>query len=187
MTKFSTTLHMDPGVAEDQVDEIGKAVLIEQARARKLTITGPVERTYDEFVVGVQIVSEGQSVIKHVPIGSPLAEGRTDPDARMVTWQADSQPITPDPAPVVVGVPLEGVHPARTAVATLPDAVVAAGGMIAFRHGLDSDAVTISVFDAQGATVAYEFAIDINRNEQQVLLLPGSAQIQAVIDVEETK
>lgn len=185
MTKFSTTLHLPPDQPEEEIDQIGRAVLVEQARLKKRTITGPVERIYDEFVVGVSVVIDGQATIKHVPVGSTLAGARTDPDARMVTWQADAEPITADPAPVVVALPPDGVTPARTAVAPLPAAITAAGGMVSFRHNLGSDDVTITVYDAQGSEMLPEFAIGISQNEQQVQLLAGSAQIHATIDPEE--
>lgn len=182
MTMFRTTLHLPAGVAEDQVDKIGRAVLVEQARLRKQTITGPVERIYDEFVVGVPVEIEGQVTIQHVPILSTAAAGRTDPDARLVTWQAETTPITADPAVVI-----HGVARGNLSSGEVPAEVTAAGGMITFFHGLAHDDVTITALDAQGNSVYYEFAIEISSNEQQILVGPGATQVQATVNVEDNR
>lgn len=184
MPKFLTTIHLAPDVAEIEIDKIGKAVLIEQARAQHLTITGEVERIYDEFVVGVMATSvEGGTALVHVPMSSPLAEGRTEPDARMVSWQADSAPVEHEPVePIVAEVHGEG----KFASATLPAEVTESGGMIRLRHGLNSSDVSIAAYDARGNKIAYEFAVEIDADEQQILLIPGAVKIQIVLDTEET-
>lgn len=184
MPKFKTSLHLKPDVAEARIDVIGRAVLIEQARLAKLTVTGEVERIYDELVVGVAVPGpDGTPAINHVPIGSPLAGGRTVPDARVVEWQADVEPITADPAPSVIGqIGADGISRAL-----VPGAVVEQGGMVAFKHNLGSNDVLVTAYAADGTPATYEFAIEISPNEQQVLLLAGASHIQAVIDDEDTE
>lgn len=178
MPKFTTSLHLPPDIPEDQIDDIGRAVLIEQARKQGSTITGPATRVSDQFVVGVTTPDQdGKMVVTHVPMDSPLAGGRTDPDARSVTWSADSTPRGTDPAPVI-----EGQVEGQRSSAHLPEAVTEHGGMVAFRHNLGSDAVVVSVFDVIGKSLGYEFAIEISNNEEQVLVPRGAHTIRATID-----
>lgn len=179
MSKFSIQQFLLPDVADSDVDQIGRSVIIEQARANGLRVTGEVERTYDAFVVGVtSLDADGNTALTHVPIDSPLAEGRTTPDARLVMWQADTEPITADPAPRVDGqIGDDGVS--RT---LLPREVVEHGGMVAFHHGLATDDVLISAFAADGTPVGYELAIEISTGEHQVLLPTGVSHLQATAD-----
>lgn len=183
MNKFSTSLHLAPNVAEVEIDKIGKAVLIEQARAKGLSITSDAERIYDEFVVGVMATSvDGGTTLTHVPMSSPLAEGRTEPDARMVSWQADAKPFEQEPADAIVA----EIHgEGKFSRAHLPTEVTESGGMIRLRHGLNSPDVEISAYDAVGNKIAYEFAAEIDANEQQILLLPGAVKIETVLDTDE--
>lgn len=183
MSKFTISQHLPPDVAEEQVDEIGKAVLTEQARSRRLKVTGEVQRIKDEFVVGVPLPDNaGQPALTWVPLGSPLAKGRTDADARSVTWTAEVVPITADPAVSVIGEVTDGVSSAH-----LPHAVTAAGGMVAFRHNLHGD-VTVHTYDVAGERIiGYELAVQVSPDEQQVMLLPGAVRIEAVLDVEDSE
>lgn len=181
MPNFSTSLHLPSDIAEERVDEIGRAVLIEQARKEGLSITGEVTRVLDQFVVGVMAPDHtGQMVVTHVPIDSPLAGGRTDPDARSVTWAADASEVTTDPALVIVGT-VDG----SVSRAVLPPSISEHGGMVAFRHNLDSDDVLVLVLDASGDRMGYEFAVEIDNNEQQVLVPRGAHTIQASSNDEE--
>lgn len=180
VTKYATSLHLAPDVAEDEVDKIGRAVLIDQARKEGLTITGPVERTYDAFVVGVQASTrDGKMALAHVPVDSPLAEGRTDADARMVSWQADAEPFqTEADAPVVSGETYDG----KFARAVLPAAVTESGGMIHFQHSLSSGDVEVTAYDAAGNKIGYEYAVEIAPGEHQVQLAPGAARLEAIAE-----
>lgn len=182
VSKFETTLQLPPDVEDDQVDEIGRAVLIEQARARKLTVIGGVTRTADNLVVGVYQADEaGHTVLTHVPIGSPLAEGKTEVEARVVTWETDVQPIEPDPAAKIAGEPIDGMF----SRGRIPAEVTESGGMVSFRHGLDSDDVVIALYDVAGTPLGYEFAVEIDSNEQQVLVPRGASKIEARVDSNE--
>jgi hypothetical protein len=181
VSRLSISQYLPLDVAEDDVDTIGRSVLNEHARGRGLRITGDVERVYDAFVVGVRVPDADDNMsVKHVPIDSPLAEGRS-PDARMVTWEVETEPTTADPAPRLTGtIGNDGITRA-----VLPAEIVEHGGMVAFVHNLGSDDVLITAYAADGSTVGYEYAIEISGNEHQVLLPPGVSHLQAVIDTEE--
>lgn len=184
MNKFSTSLHLPPDVAEVEIDKIGKAVLIEQARAKGLSVASDVERIYDEFVVGVMTTSVdgGGTALTHVPMSSPLAAGRTDPEARMVSWQADVKPFEQEPAEAIVA----EIHgEGKFSRALMPTEVTESGGMIRLQHGLNSPDVEIAAYDAIGNKIPYEFAVEIDANEQQILLLPGVVKIETVLDTDE--
>lgn len=181
MSKISISQYLPLGVVEDDVDKIGRAVMNEHARGRRLRVTGDVERVYDVFVVGVRVPdADGNMALTHVPVDSPQAEGRTS-DARKVTWQADAEAITPDPAPRILGEPgAQGVvH------ALLPREVVEQGGMITFLHGLKSSDVLITARAADGSKAGYELAVEITTGEHQIQLPPGVSHLQAEIDTED--
>jgi hypothetical protein len=184
-SKFTQTLHLPPDVEDKEVDQIGHSVLLEQARARGLVITGPTERIRDELMVNVQQPgADGVPRLTPVPINSPLAEGKTEADARLVTWQADSEPRNGDYGPLIHGL----VNDGKLSRAPLPGHVFESGGLIRFEHSLGSSDVTISTYDSAGGTTYHE-AIEISANEHQVVVSAGTAQIQAVVDepTEETE
>lgn len=184
MSKISISQYLDSDVAEDDIDTIGRSVLNEYARANGLHITGAVERVSDEFVVGVPLPdADGNMSVRHVPIGSPLAEGHTTPDARMVTWAVETEATTADPAPHLIGT----IGNDGATHVLVPAEIVEHGGMIAFVHNLGSSDVLITAYAADGSPVGYEFAFEISGNEHQMMLPPGVSHLQAVIDTEENQ
>jgi hypothetical protein len=178
-SKFTQSLHLPPDVEDEKVDQIGQAVLVEQARARGLVIASPAERIYDELMVNVQQPgADGVQRLTPVPMNSPLAEGKTEPESRFVTWQADAQARDGDNGPLIKGLANDG----KLSRATLPGHVTESGGLIRFEHGLGASDVTISTYDAAGGAINHDMAIEISANEHQVVVLPGTARIQAVLD-----
>jgi hypothetical protein len=184
VSKISISQYLAADVDEVDVDTIGRSVLNEYARAHGLHITGDVERVSDAFVVGVRLPDvDGTMSVKHVPIDSPLAEGHTTPDARMVTWAVETEATTADPAPHLIGT----IGNDGATHVLVPAEIVEQGGMIAFVHNLGNSDVLITAYAADGSPVGYEFATEISDNEHQMLLPPGVSHLQAVIDTEENQ
>jgi hypothetical protein len=179
VNKFTTSQHLPADVKEADIDDIGLALLREQARAKGLSVTGTAKRIYDEYIVGVVAPGlDGKSSLTHVPIGSPLAEGKTTPDARMVGWEVAVKPFTREAKDPIKGAAKEGDPLSR---AVLPPVVTENGGLVRFEHNLGGE-VTVSAYDVKGGPVAIEFAVEVNQNEQQVQVTPGAVRLQAIRD-----
>lgn len=181
MSTINISQYLPADVSEADIDAIGASLLRNLARARKLRIVGSVERVSDESVVGVSVPGEdGQPTLTHVPMSDPAAKGKTEPDARRVTWQVEVEDRTGLAAVPVVGqVGNDGaIH------GLLPAEIVENGGEVAFQHGLASEDVLITAYAADGSPMGYELAVEIKTGEHQLRLPPGISHLRAVVDEE---
>jgi hypothetical protein len=161
----------------DQIDAFGYARLRERARDQKLQLVGEVTRVYDVPAVGIPAAQpDGTTAITYVEATSDAAGGRA-PDARLVRWEIEVEPVTTtDPFRLEAVVLGEGT----LAKATLPSQVTENGGLVEFPHQLGGE-VTVRAFGPDGE-VGYTYGVPIDDDTHELMLPPGAQRLEAVRD-----
>jgi hypothetical protein len=173
------TQMLAPDYSEDQIDVVGSRLTRESATHKGLVVVGEVRRVHDQMMVQIETSQvDGGTGVTAVPADSPLAAGR-EPTGRMVTWEADTEPMAnPGEGFTVVG----QIHGAVLSRAEVPQEITDHGGFVSFEHGLKTEDVTISAYDDHAGAVGYEFAVEVSSGKHQMLLLPGVVRLEAVAE-----
>lgn len=177
-TRIEYSAFVSVDYPEEQIDQLGYAQLRNKARDLGLVLVGEVVRVSDELVIGVAATQEdGTEGITYVEIGHPLANGRTNPDARRIRWEIDAEPA-PTAKSVLVVAQVHGDQ--RLARADVPSEVTESGGLVEFRHDLGGDCVVRAYRGDEESGYSYATPIDDNRTE--ILLPPGVTRLEAIRD-----
>lgn len=179
MSTFSHSLIIAIDTEEAKIDQIGLAILRDEARKQGYQIIGetPV-RTSDRLVYSVPVTGlNGQATTTFVD-ADLAGDNAGDPAGRSLTWEIGIRPADTGPVPSLKADKLgEAVAKVK-----LPDDIAAAGGLIEVEHGLGGE-VTARALAVDGTPVNYRLASAITDDKLEIDLLPGlAASIEIVLD-----
>jgi hypothetical protein len=164
---------------EQRVDQIGLAILREQARAQGLAVVGDVTRTSDKLVYSVPATGPNGEETTMLVGDDPLAADTHAPAGRIVRWEAEVRSADPGPIPTYTATKV-GQAVARL---TLPEEIAKEGGLIEVEHGLGGE-VTATARTIDGTAVNYRLASAISDDKLEIDLIAGlAASIEIVLDV----
>jgi len=176
MTETSQTIHAfryEVGLEATDTDlaALGEAAMKERAAQDNLIVVGQIRVVLDAPSVFVVDGLRGEGWL---PTDDPDVGTRYGPpEARTVVWAAEAQT---NPEAVAV----EGVREDGGAVmVTVPHLIEARGGSVRAVHWI-SGPVEVSAYRHNGEPIGYLVAVEINDDEVQVEVNPGTALLRVV-------
>lgn len=170
MSTFSYSQIIPYETPEARVDQIGLAILREQAFKQDLVLIGDVTRTRDVQVYSVPVTgANGEQTTMFVEAemaGLAVLDG--PPVGRSVTWEAEVRSGLVGPTPSLTAVKTSDT----SATLKLPADVAAEGGLIEIVHGLGGEVTAIAV-DASAHSVNYRLACAVSDDTLEIDLIPG--------------
>lgn len=179
MSTFPYSQIIAADTEEEKVDQIGLAILRDEARKQGLRIVGETAtRTHDEPVYSINTTGpNGEQGTRFIT----AAEAGDDPGrpvGRAVTWEIEVIPATP-----VASVPFTADKVGEgLARLDLPEEVAVNGGMIEIVHNLGGE-VTAIALAADRKPVNYRLSSAITDDMVEIDLIPGlAASIEIRLD-----
>lgn len=180
MSTFAYAQIIAADTEEQRVDQIGLAILRDQARNQGLVVVGDVTRISDKLVYAVPAIGpNGEDTTMFV--GADHATDTTDPAGRSVKWEAQVRSADASP---LGEVPTFTATKVSQAVArlTLPEEIAREGGLIEIVHGLGGQ-VTVTARAVDGTAVNYRLASVITSDNLEIDLIAGLAtSIEIILD-----
>jgi hypothetical protein len=168
-------LELPAGWDEDRLDEAGAAEVARVARDAGYTTNAQAARAADEAAVLVDGDYVPESAL--TAPAAPLA-----PRCRIVTWEAVGER---NDAPQALTVTAGRVGE-RTCAAALPFRLASPVVILAVRHDLDTLAVTVRLYRADGSLLHPQAANPITRDEVEVIASGETCRVVIEADEEET-